>query len=202
MNRPLDAALTRLVPPDEASAAGRRRAPRPADQAARRARAPRTARGPAGGHRRRHAATGAGARRRRRVRRRPRRAGPGRHAVAQGGHRPDGGQLPAPAAPPSTCSPTWPAPPSRWSTWGWTPTSRRRPGCARPRSAAAPADLAVEPAMTRGRGAGRPRRRRRGGRRPRRRRGPLPRHRGHGHRQHDAVGGASSPPSRASRRRR
>ena len=56
-----------------------------------------------------------------------------------------------PAAPPSTCSPTRPAPPSRSSTWASPRLDPRLPArraAPRPRSVAGTGDLAVEPAMT------------------------------------------------------
>ena len=184
---------------------GRRRGRRPPaapDQAAGFARATRAHRGPAGRHRRRVAAAAAPPRRHRGVRRRPRRARPGGVAVAPGGDRPDGGQLP------------------RRRGRGERPRrpggrrrrrGRRRRGRRRPRAATATSprigptapprprgllrrtvrrgtsDLATGPAMTHRRGPPRPRRRRRGRRPPRRRRRPLPGHGRHGHRQHHAL---------------
>ena len=68
------------------------------------------------------------ARRRRRVRRRPRGARPGRHAVAAGGDRADGGQLPGRRRRGQRVRPRRPAPRSASSTSASWPTCRPPPG--------------------------------------------------------------------------
>ena len=138
----------------------------------------------------------------RRLRRRPRRARPGRHPVAAGGHRPDGRQLPGRRRGRQRLRRAG----RRRGRGGRRRRGRARcaraDGLLRPqRPAAAPPTSPPGPAMTRDEARRGRRGRHRGGRDADRRRRRLPGHRRHGHRQHHGVGRADRARSPAPTRR-